>query len=89
MTLDYPLTAIWNILLEGERLWEQKGEKLLYEKDKYQYLLQYITADSRTREIVDSYPWTANNYAKAIDSLKFRLGDEEIPAVTFVNCYNW
>src|SRR5436190_19132910 len=36
-------------------------------EDKFQYLIQTMVAGSRAREIVDSFPSSGENYAKAID----------------------
>jgi hypothetical protein len=47
-------------------------------EDKFQYLNQATISRTRTREIVDGFPPTAENYAKAMDSLKSRFGREEL-----------
>ena len=39
-------------------------------KDKFQYLIQCMSPGTRVKEIIDSYPPTAENYIKAIESLK-------------------
>lgn len=46
--------------------------------DKFQYLIQCMVVGSRAREVVDSYPPTAENYIKCIESLKIRFGREEL-----------
>lgn len=48
------------------------------EEDKFQYLIQSTVSGSRAREIVDSFPPTAKNYGKVIDTLKERFGREEL-----------
>nr|XP_042909844.1 uncharacterized protein LOC122271712 [Parasteatoda tepidariorum] len=47
-------------------------------EDKYQYLLQCVTHGSRAREVIESFPPTAENYKKAIDALKSRFGRDEL-----------
>ncbi|GBM54845.1 hypothetical protein AVEN_3831-1 [Araneus ventricosus] len=47
------------------------------DEDKFQYLIQSTIIGSRARDIVDSYPPTAQNYAKAVDNLKTTFGREE------------
>ncbi|XP_011688448.1 PREDICTED: uncharacterized protein LOC105450352 [Wasmannia auropunctata] len=47
-------------------------------KDKFQYLVQAMVKDSRASELVNSFPPTAENYDKAIDSLKARFGKNEL-----------
>jgi len=62
--------------------WSQFGrihdDSTMSEKDKFQYLIQCMIVGSRAREIVDSFPPTAENYAKVIDTLKTRFGREEL-----------
>lgn len=53
-------------------------DKEMEDEDKFQYLIQVTASGTRAREIVDSFPPTAENYAKAIDSLKSRFGREEL-----------
>ena len=48
----------------------------LDKEDKFQYLIQAIVPKSRAAELVDSYPPTAENYDKVIESLQIRFGDE-------------
>ncbi|XP_071037824.1 uncharacterized protein, partial [Parasteatoda tepidariorum] len=43
-------------------------------ESKFQYLIQATTVGSRAREVVESFPPTAANYTKAVDSLKARFG---------------
>nr|XP_042912338.1 uncharacterized protein LOC122272568 [Parasteatoda tepidariorum] len=52
--------------------------KSMDDEDKFQYLIQCVTAGGRAREIVDSYPPTADNYCKVIESFKSRFGREEL-----------
>nr|XP_042910986.1 uncharacterized protein LOC122272054 [Parasteatoda tepidariorum] len=47
-------------------------------EDKFQYLLQCVTLGSRAREVIESFPPTAENYKKAIDELKSRFGRDEL-----------
>ncbi|XP_025155125.1 uncharacterized protein LOC112588673 [Harpegnathos saltator] len=50
----------------------------LTREDKFHYLLQSTTKDSRAYEIVNSFPPTAENYEKAIQSLKSRFGKKDL-----------
>ncbi|XP_071035403.1 uncharacterized protein [Parasteatoda tepidariorum] len=52
--------------------------KSMDDEGKFQYLIQCVTVGGRAREIVDSYPPTADNYCKVIESLKSRFGREEL-----------
>ena len=47
-------------------------------EDKFQYLIQATSTGTRAREIVESFPPTAANYEKVINSLKNRFGREEL-----------
>ncbi|GBL98576.1 hypothetical protein AVEN_19648-1 [Araneus ventricosus] len=47
-------------------------------ENKFQYLVQATVVDSIAREVVESFPPTGENYAKAVDSLKARFGSESI-----------
>jgi hypothetical protein len=53
-------------------------DKEMEGEDKFQYLIQVTASRTRAREIVDSFPPTAENYAKGIDRLKSRFGREEL-----------
>ena len=53
-------------------------------EDKFQYLIQATISGTRAREIVDSFPPTAQNYEKAIDGLKARFGREELQIEFYV-----
>jgi len=46
----------------------------LSREDKFYYLLQSMVKDSRAYEVVNSFPITAGNYEKAIQSLESRFG---------------
>ena len=48
------------------------------EVDKFQYLVQATIPNSTARELVDSFPPSPGNYAKAIDCLKSRFGKDDI-----------
>ncbi|GFW36398.1 uncharacterized protein TNCV_3713161 [Trichonephila clavipes] len=64
-----------------KRIHEHKYMEL---KDKFQYLIQCMSPGTRAKEIIDGYPPTAENYTKAIESLKARLGREELLAEYYV-----
>ncbi|GBM61399.1 hypothetical protein AVEN_70762-1 [Araneus ventricosus] len=44
----------------------------------FQYLVQATVVGSRARKVVESFPPTVENYAKAVDSLKARFGKEDL-----------
>ncbi|XP_071036396.1 uncharacterized protein [Parasteatoda tepidariorum] len=46
--------------------------------DKFQYLIQCTIDNSRTRELVLSYPATVENYPKVIESFKSRFGKDDV-----------
>jgi len=56
----------------------------LHSSDKFQYLVQAMVPGSRARELVDSYPQTAENYAKVIAALKERFGKEKLLKQVYV-----
>ncbi|KAJ8971035.1 hypothetical protein NQ317_013969 [Molorchus minor] len=47
-------------------------------EDKFQFLIQSTIPKSRARELVESFPPSAENYNIAIDSLVSRFGKEEL-----------
>ncbi|CAG7831255.1 unnamed protein product, partial [Allacma fusca] len=53
-------------------------------EDKFQYLLQAIIPGSRARELIDSYPPTAANYPKVVESLKQRFGRDDLLVEVYV-----
>ncbi|GBO30572.1 hypothetical protein AVEN_76240-1 [Araneus ventricosus] len=53
-------------------------ETSIYDRDKYQYLFQSTVPGSAPREIVESFPATAENYKKAVEYLKERFGEENV-----------
>ncbi|KYN07072.1 hypothetical protein ALC62_01968 [Cyphomyrmex costatus] len=50
----------------------------LSREDKFHYLLQSTVKDSRAFEVVNSFPPTADNYEKAVESLKSRFGKKDL-----------
>ncbi|XP_011687757.1 PREDICTED: uncharacterized protein LOC105449965 [Wasmannia auropunctata] len=50
----------------------------LTREDKFQYLVQSTVKDSRAFEVVNSFPFTAANYEKAIQSLESRFGKKDL-----------
>lgn len=46
--------------------------------EKFQYLSQTMVEGTRASDLVNSYPPTAENYSKVIDSLKNRFGREDL-----------
>ncbi|GBO35811.1 hypothetical protein AVEN_24543-1 [Araneus ventricosus] len=53
-------------------------------EDKYQYLIQSTLKGSRAREVVESFPPTAENYTQAIECLKARFGREDVLVEVYV-----
>ncbi|XP_055947102.1 uncharacterized protein LOC129980746 [Argiope bruennichi] len=53
-------------------------------ENKFQYLVQATVNGSRAREVVESFPATAANYAKAVESLKARFGRDELLVEVYV-----
>ncbi|GBO14559.1 hypothetical protein AVEN_211490-1 [Araneus ventricosus] len=53
-------------------------------ENKFQYLVQVTVVGSRAREVVESFPPTGENYAKAVDSLKDRFGREDLLVEVYV-----
>ncbi|XP_018403028.1 PREDICTED: uncharacterized protein LOC108779954 [Cyphomyrmex costatus] len=53
-------------------------------EDKFQYLIQAITEGTRASELVNSFPPTAANYDKVIESLKSRFGREDLLIEVYV-----
>ncbi|GBL72837.1 hypothetical protein AVEN_39305-1 [Araneus ventricosus] len=53
-------------------------------ENKFQYLVQATVVGSRAREVVESFPPTGENYAKAVDSLKARFGREDLLVEVYV-----
>ncbi|GBM37184.1 hypothetical protein AVEN_14957-1 [Araneus ventricosus] len=47
-------------------------------ENKYQYLIQSTFKGSRAREVVESFPPTAENYTQVIECLKARFGREDV-----------
>ncbi|GBL75656.1 hypothetical protein AVEN_154971-1 [Araneus ventricosus] len=47
-------------------------------ENKFQYLVQETVSGLRVREVVESFPQTGANCAKAVDSLKARFGRDEL-----------
>ncbi|UYV74823.1 hypothetical protein LAZ67_12001144 [Cordylochernes scorpioides] len=50
----------------------------LEDSDKFQYLLQSMSPGTRARKLVDSYPLTAENYPKVIETFTERFGRPEL-----------
>ncbi|GFT72448.1 zinc finger protein 112, partial [Trichonephila clavipes] len=59
-------------------------DKSIVEEDKMQYLLQSVKPKSKAERLVLSFPATAENYPKATDQLKKRLGREDLLVQIYV-----
>ncbi|GFV65412.1 uncharacterized protein TNCV_2638421 [Trichonephila clavipes] len=89
-------TIAWQVLLAV--FWRVDGLWLRYHNqfkrihedesidvgDKFQYLIQATTPNSRARDIVESFPMTPENYRKAFDYLKMRFGQEDVLIQVYV-----
>ena len=56
----------------------------LHDSDKFQYLIQCMLPGTRPRELVESYPLTAQNYRKAVTALKERYGRKDLQIEIYV-----
>ncbi|GBN66453.1 hypothetical protein AVEN_114146-1, partial [Araneus ventricosus] len=59
-------------------------EASIDDRDKYQYLIQSTVPGSPPREIVESFPATAENYKKAVEYLKERFGKESVLVQVYI-----
>ncbi|GFV92827.1 uncharacterized protein TNCV_1346781 [Trichonephila clavipes] len=53
-------------------------------ENEFQYLVQTTVNGSHAREVVESFPATAANYAKVVDSLKARFGRDDLLVEVYV-----
>ncbi|CAG7824208.1 unnamed protein product, partial [Allacma fusca] len=53
-------------------------------EEKFQYLIQSTLENSKAREVVESFPPTAENYTKAIGYMKERFGKDEVLVEVYV-----
>ncbi|UYV74213.1 hypothetical protein LAZ67_11002500, partial [Cordylochernes scorpioides] len=56
----------------------------LEDSDKFQYLVQSMSPGTRASKLVDSYPLTAENYPKVIETLTERFGRPELLQQVYV-----
>ncbi|UYV63047.1 hypothetical protein LAZ67_2002938 [Cordylochernes scorpioides] len=56
----------------------------LHDADKFHYLVQSMQSNTRARELIESYPQTAENYAKAVQALKQRYGQKALLVEIYV-----
>ncbi|UYV78901.1 hypothetical protein LAZ67_17000187 [Cordylochernes scorpioides] len=56
----------------------------LHDADKFHYLVQSMQSHTRARELIESYPQTAENYAKAVKALKKRYGQKDLLVEIYV-----
>ncbi|CAL8109546.1 unnamed protein product [Orchesella dallaii] len=59
-------------------------DRQLHDADKFQYLVQAMTEGSRARDLVCSYPQSADNYPKVVEALKARFGKDELLVEVYV-----
>ncbi|UYV70147.1 hypothetical protein LAZ67_7001968, partial [Cordylochernes scorpioides] len=57
----------------------------LHDADKFHYLVQSMQSNTRARELIESYPQTAENYAKALQALKQRYGQKDLLVEIYVS----
>lgn len=53
-------------------------------EDKFHYLRQCTIVNSKAREIVDSFPMTAENYKKVVNHLVKRFGNKDTLVEVYV-----
>ncbi|UYV62513.1 hypothetical protein LAZ67_2000915 [Cordylochernes scorpioides] len=56
----------------------------LEDSDKFQYIVQSMSPGTRASKLVDSYPLTAENYPKVIETLTERFGRPELLQQVYV-----
>ncbi|UYV80331.1 hypothetical protein LAZ67_18002470 [Cordylochernes scorpioides] len=93
MAKSYKLPKIEMRKFDGELInwlpfWAQ-FEKIhedteLHDADKFHYLVQSMQSNTRARELIESYPQTADNYAKAVQALKQRYGQKDLLVEIYV-----
>ncbi|UYV65295.1 hypothetical protein LAZ67_3003849 [Cordylochernes scorpioides] len=59
-------------------------DSTLEDSDKFQYLVQSMSPGTRASKLVDSYPLTAENYPKVIETLTERFGRPELLQQVYV-----
>ncbi|UYV82365.1 hypothetical protein LAZ67_21001798 [Cordylochernes scorpioides] len=93
MAKSYKLPKIEMRKFDGELInwlpfWAQ-FEKIhedneLHDADKFHYLVQSMQSNTRARELIESYPQTAENYANAVQALKQRYGQKDLLVEIYV-----
>ncbi|XP_071056562.1 uncharacterized protein [Onthophagus taurus] len=53
-------------------------------EDKFQYLISAMIPNSRAKDLIDSFPPTAGNYVKAIETLEARFGRKDMLVEVYV-----
>ncbi|XP_071052941.1 uncharacterized protein [Onthophagus taurus] len=53
-------------------------------EDKFQYLISAMIPNSRAKDLIDSFPPTADNYVKAIETLEARFGRKDMLVEVYV-----
>lgn len=75
-------------ILEWLSFWSQfdkiHEDKELHDSDKFQYLSQAMEEGTRAKELVNSYPQTAENYPKVVKALADRFGKKKILKQVYV-----
>ncbi|KAJ8914911.1 hypothetical protein NQ315_016065 [Exocentrus adspersus] len=59
-------------------------DECMQNADKFHYLIQSTIPKSRARLLVESYPQTAENYPKVIESVKSRFGRDDLLIEVYV-----
>lgn len=75
-------------LKEWLPFWSQfekiNDDKTLHASDKFDYLLQAMQVGSEARELVESYPQSADNYPEVVEALKKRFGNDDLLLQVYV-----
>ncbi|XP_023217501.1 uncharacterized protein LOC111619908 [Centruroides sculpturatus] len=63
---------------------ENYNDPNISDLDKFQYLIQSTLKGSRAREVIESFPVTAEHYPQAIECLNSRFGREDVLIEVYV-----
>ncbi|XP_045480915.1 uncharacterized protein LOC123685302 [Harmonia axyridis] len=69
---------------EIEKVGQDDENSDLPDEDKFQYLIQSTEENSPARNLVESFPPSANNYKIAVDQLKTRFARDEVLIQVYV-----
>lgn len=86
IALQILVTEVKNWLYFLNQFSKIDDEKELAEEDKFQLFIQATKKGSQASDLVTSYPLTGQNYKRAIESLKTRLGRDNLQVEVYVLC---